>query len=199
MSLTSAEVRAALEEPLRQIIETVKETLERTPPELAADVAQRGIMLAGGGSLLKGFDRRIQAETQMATHLADSPLHLCGAGLRALPRGVRRYRPDRPEGRRRRRLSRRYRQRRSADSAEQAPRTRGRGARRSAGRGLCLELEAQSRIARSDQLPSELVGRPNRPEARRSTRSCSRPPPPPRGSSGNTSVRVRRNCPRACR
>ena len=49
------------------IIETIKDTLERTPPELAADVGQRGIMLAGGGSLLKGFDERVRVETKMST------------------------------------------------------------------------------------------------------------------------------------
>ncbi len=72
--LTNVEVRQALEEPLRQIIQTIKDTLERTPPELAADIAQRGIMLAGGGSLLKGFDIRVAEETKMTTFLADSPL-----------------------------------------------------------------------------------------------------------------------------
>jgi rod shape-determining protein MreB len=74
VTLTSDEVRDAIEEPLRSIIETIKETLERTPPELAADVAQRGIMLAGGGSLLKGFDERVRSETKMSAYLADSPL-----------------------------------------------------------------------------------------------------------------------------
>ena len=65
VALTSEEVRRALEEPMRVIIETIKETLERTPPELAADIAQRGIMLAGGGCLLKGFEDRVRAETKM--------------------------------------------------------------------------------------------------------------------------------------
>jgi rod shape-determining protein MreB len=74
ITLTSAEARHAAEEPLRHIIDTIKETLERTPPELAADVAQRGIMLAGGGSLLKGFVTRVGEETKMAVRLADSPL-----------------------------------------------------------------------------------------------------------------------------
>jgi rod shape-determining protein MreB len=74
VTLTGAEARGAVEEPLRHIINTIKETLERTPPELAADVAERGIMLAGGGSLLKGFDVRVGEETKMATRLADSPL-----------------------------------------------------------------------------------------------------------------------------
>jgi rod shape-determining protein MreB len=74
VTLTSGEARNALEEPLRVIIETIKQTLERTPPELAADIAQRGILLAGGGSLLKGFEDRVRAETQMSAYLADSPL-----------------------------------------------------------------------------------------------------------------------------
>ena len=74
VTLTAEEVRGALEEPLRVIIGTIRETLERTPPELAADIAQRGIMLAGGGSLLKGFDERVRVETKMSTYLAESPL-----------------------------------------------------------------------------------------------------------------------------
>jgi rod shape-determining protein MreB and related proteins len=74
VSLTAEEVRGALEEPLRVIIGTIRETLERTPPELAADVVRRGIMLAGGGSLLKGFDERVRVETKMSTYLAESPL-----------------------------------------------------------------------------------------------------------------------------
>jgi rod shape-determining protein MreB len=73
-TLDSEEVREAVEEPLRVIIDTIKDTLERTPPELAADVAQRGILLAGGGALLKGFEDRVRAETKMTTRLADSPL-----------------------------------------------------------------------------------------------------------------------------
>ena len=74
VALTADEARDALAEPLRVIIKTIRETLERTPPELAADIGQRGIMLAGGGSLLKGFDGRVRVETKMATYLADDPL-----------------------------------------------------------------------------------------------------------------------------
>jgi rod shape-determining protein MreB len=74
VTITSEEARRALEEPLRVIIETIKLTLERTPPELAADIAQRGILLAGGGCLLKGFEDRVRAETKMSAYLADSPL-----------------------------------------------------------------------------------------------------------------------------
>src|ERR671914_436001 len=72
--LTSEEVRAALEEPLVQIIDAIKETLDRTPPELASDIMDRGIMLAGGGSLLQGLDERLREETQMPAHRAESPL-----------------------------------------------------------------------------------------------------------------------------
>jgi rod shape-determining protein MreB len=72
--LTAAETRDALAEPLGSIIKTITDTLERTPPELAADVGQRGIMLAGGGSLLKGFDRLVNESTKMETRLADDPL-----------------------------------------------------------------------------------------------------------------------------
>src|SRR2546429_658818 len=72
--LTSEEIRSALEEPLSQIIGAVKETLDRTPPELASDIMDRGIMLAGGGSLLQGLDERLREEAPMPAHLAESPL-----------------------------------------------------------------------------------------------------------------------------
>ena len=78
--LTSEEIRQALEEPLNQIIEAVKETLDRTPPELASDIMDRGIMLAGGGSLLQGLDERLREETQMPAHLAESPLTCVAVG-----------------------------------------------------------------------------------------------------------------------
>ena len=80
VELTSEELREAIAEPLRAIIEAVKETLERTPPELAADVARRGIMLAGGGSLLRGFAERLEAETQMPAELARDPLTCVAIG-----------------------------------------------------------------------------------------------------------------------
>jgi len=78
--LTSEEIRQALEEPLSQIIDAVKETLDRTPPELASDIMDRGIMLAGGGSLLLGLDERLREETQMPAHLAESPLTCVAVG-----------------------------------------------------------------------------------------------------------------------
>jgi len=78
--LSSAEVRSALEIPLTQIIDAVKQTLDRTPPELASDIMDRGIMLAGGGSLLQGIDERLRHETQMPAHLAESPLTCVAVG-----------------------------------------------------------------------------------------------------------------------
>jgi rod shape-determining protein MreB and related proteins len=80
VTLSSAELRAACSEPLGGIVGTVKATLERTPPELAADIAERGIVLAGGGALLKGFDGLLRDETQLPVHLADSPLTCVAVG-----------------------------------------------------------------------------------------------------------------------
>jgi rod shape-determining protein MreB len=70
----SPEIREAMSEPLSVIIEAVKRTLERTPPELAADIIDRGIMLAGGGALLKGLDTLISHETGIVVHVAADPL-----------------------------------------------------------------------------------------------------------------------------
>ena len=78
--LTSEEIRGALEEPVSQIIEAIKETLDRTPPELSSDIMDRGIMMAGGGSLLMGLEERLRHETQMPAHLAESPLTCVAVG-----------------------------------------------------------------------------------------------------------------------
>jgi rod shape-determining protein MreB and related proteins len=74
VNLRADEVREALAAPLEEIMDAIKNTLERTPPELASDVAERGILLAGGGVLLQGFDQRVREETGMPANLADSPL-----------------------------------------------------------------------------------------------------------------------------
>lgn len=80
LEITSTEVREALAEPVRAIIDAVKSTLERTPPELAADVMDRGIMMTGGGSLLQGLDKLISEETGMPVHIAEEPLACVAIG-----------------------------------------------------------------------------------------------------------------------
>ncbi len=72
--ITSREIREAIHDPLMEIVEAVKLTLETTPPELAADIMERGIVLAGGGALLRGIDSLINAETAMQVHIAPDPL-----------------------------------------------------------------------------------------------------------------------------
>jgi rod shape-determining protein MreB len=74
VTIKAPEMREAMAEPLSVIIEAVKRTLERTPPELAADIVDRGIMLAGGGALLKGLDTLISHETGIVVHIAADPL-----------------------------------------------------------------------------------------------------------------------------
>jgi rod shape-determining protein MreB len=78
--LSSEDVREALEEPMQQIIDAVKSTLDKTPPELASDIMDRGIMMAGGGSLLQGLDERLRRETEMPIHVAESPLTCVAVG-----------------------------------------------------------------------------------------------------------------------
>ncbi len=72
--ITEEEVRLALAEPLKQIVEVIKHALERTPPELAADIVDRGVTLSGGGSLLRNLDRLISRETGLPVMLAEDPL-----------------------------------------------------------------------------------------------------------------------------
>jgi rod shape-determining protein MreB len=71
---SSMEIREALSEPVSQIVQAVKLTLERTPPELSADILDRGVMLSGGGALLKGLDERLRLETSLPVHVAEDPL-----------------------------------------------------------------------------------------------------------------------------
>lgn len=74
IEITSEEIYKALSEPVSSILEAIKNTLELTPPELAADIMDRGIVMAGGGSLLRGLDRLVSEQTGMPVHLADDPL-----------------------------------------------------------------------------------------------------------------------------
>ncbi len=78
--MSSDEVREALTEPIHQIIETVLQTLERTPPELAADIVDRGIVLVGGGALLRDFDQLLRVETKLPIVRAEDPFTAVALG-----------------------------------------------------------------------------------------------------------------------
>ena len=80
IEISSREIYEAMEEPIYNIIDAIKSTLEKTPPELAADIMEQGIMLTGGGSLLEGIDRIIIKETGMPVNLAESPLDCVANG-----------------------------------------------------------------------------------------------------------------------
>ncbi|MGD1019748.1 MAG: rod shape-determining protein, partial [Verrucomicrobiia bacterium] len=80
LTITSEEVREALQEPVSTIVENVRVTLERCPPELAADLVDRGIVLAGGGALIRGIDKLLAEETGLPVHIADDPLSAVAMG-----------------------------------------------------------------------------------------------------------------------
>ena len=82
VTISEEQVREALREPVSSIVEAIKTTLQKTPPELAADIMDKGIMLAGGGALLQGLDILIEKETNMPVHIAETPLDcvVLGAG-----------------------------------------------------------------------------------------------------------------------
>jgi rod shape-determining protein MreB len=83
ITITSEEIREAIEEPVAAIVDAVKATLDKTPPELAADIMEQGIMITGGGALLRGLDVRLAHETGMPIHVAHEPLQsvAIGSGL----------------------------------------------------------------------------------------------------------------------
>lgn len=80
IEITAIEIEEALQEPVMAIVEAVKSCLEKTPPELAADIMDRGIVLAGGGSLLRNLDRLLAEETGIPVHLAEDPLSCVALG-----------------------------------------------------------------------------------------------------------------------
>ncbi len=82
LRITSTEILEALKEPVNNIVEAIKLTLEKTPPELAADIMDKGIMLTGGGALLSGLDKLIRSETGMPVNISENPLDcvVLGAG-----------------------------------------------------------------------------------------------------------------------
>lgn len=80
LTVSSEEIREALSEPVSGILEAIRTTLERTPPELLADLIDRGLIMAGGGALLRGLDKLISEETGLPVHLADDPLTAVALG-----------------------------------------------------------------------------------------------------------------------
>ena len=83
VEVSAGEIREALFEPINQILDAIRETLEKTPPELAADIIDSGIVLTGGGSQLRGLDKLISVETKIPVRVADSPLEcvVTGTGM----------------------------------------------------------------------------------------------------------------------
>jgi rod shape-determining protein MreB len=82
LQITDEEIREALAEPVATIVDAVRQALERTPPELSADIMDRGIVLSGGGALLRNLDQRLRDETGLPVVLAEDPLAsvVLGAG-----------------------------------------------------------------------------------------------------------------------
>src|SRR5579885_2127538 len=78
--VSSEEIRKAIEEPVNAIVDAVKTTLDKTPPELSGDVMDRGIVLTGGGAMLRGLDERLKHETGMPIHVTDDPLNSVAMG-----------------------------------------------------------------------------------------------------------------------
>jgi rod shape-determining protein MreB len=80
IKISSVQIREALSEPVESIVEAVRQALEQTPPELASDILDRGIIVTGGGALLKGLDKRLRHETNLAVIVADDPLTCVARG-----------------------------------------------------------------------------------------------------------------------
>jgi len=80
IKVTSREIMGALEKPVSQVINAVKQALEKTPPELAADIVDKGIVMTGGGSLLRGLDKLLTEETNLLTKVAENPLECVARG-----------------------------------------------------------------------------------------------------------------------
>jgi len=91
IDISSVEVREALDEAISTIVEAVKLALERTPPELASDILDRGIVLSGGGALLKNLDERMREDTSLPIHIAEDPLTCVVRGCGAILENFERY------------------------------------------------------------------------------------------------------------
>ncbi len=88
IEVSSGEIEEALSEPVSAIVDAIKVTLEKTPPELASDIMDRGIMLTGGGALLDGLDKLIKEETGMPVNIAESPLDCVALGAGKVLEGI---------------------------------------------------------------------------------------------------------------
>ncbi|MCX6831280.1 MAG: rod shape-determining protein [candidate division Zixibacteria bacterium] len=91
IKISSAQIREALTEPVNSIIDAVRQSLEQTPPELASDIFDRGIVLTGGGALLKGLDKRIRHETNLPVIVADDPLTCVARGTGVILENMNKY------------------------------------------------------------------------------------------------------------
>ena len=92
ITITSAEIREAIAEPLNAITDAMMLSLERTPPEVAADILDRGIILTGGGALLRGLDTRLREETSLPVHVAEDPLTCVACGTGKILENISEYR-----------------------------------------------------------------------------------------------------------
>ena len=90
--VNSATIREAIATPIGQIITSIKKSLEVTKPELSADIFDRGLFLAGGGSLIKGLDKRISEETKLAVHISEDPLTAVARGTGEVLENLEKYR-----------------------------------------------------------------------------------------------------------
>ncbi|MBQ5397942.1 MAG: rod shape-determining protein [Ruminococcus sp.] len=95
ITITAEEIRDALADSLMVIVEAIKNTLEKTPPELSADIIDHGIMLTGGGAMLRGLDELVMQETGMPVHVAEKPLDCVVEGAGKRLGGVREYKHNR--------------------------------------------------------------------------------------------------------
>jgi len=91
--ITSKDAREAMAESVNTIVESITKSLEQTPPELSADILDRGIMLTGGGALLKNLDKLIMETTDLPVHIAEDPLTAVVRGTGAILENLEYYRP----------------------------------------------------------------------------------------------------------
>jgi rod shape-determining protein MreB len=92
LTISSMEIREALNEPVNAIVEAVKQALEQTPPELSADILDKGIIMSGGGTQLRGLDERLRQETNLPVHLIDEPMSCVVKGTANILENFEKYR-----------------------------------------------------------------------------------------------------------